>query len=346
MVCREIELLIQLHIDGAITNDEAGILKKHLEVCRACASELALQERLSRSLREIGREDLEAPPEFCGLVMANLQAERRKSLTCLPLAWRRAIAAAAALLLLAGGSAGVTAGLRMAGVGSVVASNPAQTAGVEPGTTGGNIMPDTGDNQPGKEETNNPVSVPNMEIAFNDTANNSGNEAGHTATENISSETNPILSSAPSETVPLSGGVKVTSTFLKVAVADLKEARAKAVALADGAGVSTQVFPEQSGGKNIVLIRITVAPDRAPALIEDLTELGTLVDRYIESNDFTFQYNDTLVQYMELQSSLNAAQDAGEQEQLATQAASYKQQLDAWNAEAGKRIITLWLESK
>ncbi len=346
MDCREIELLMRLHMDDAITNDEAGILENHLAGCKACAGELALREKLLISLREIASEEIEAPPELCGSVMASLWAERRESFSWLPAAWRRTIAAAAALLLLAGGSAGVTAGLRMARGGDIIAVNPGQTTIVDTVNPGGGNMPNTGDSQPVEQVPGGPVDVQNTDAPVNIAmGNNSGSNGGASATEGIADQGKQTRSGAAPATALLSNSITVTSTFLKIEVNDLQEARAKAVALAAGAGVSTQVFPEQSEGRSIVLLRITVSPDRALGLIEELTALGTLLGRDSQSSDLTFQYNETMVKYMELQTRLASEQDPGERKNMENQAAAFKQQLDSWDAEAGKRIITLWLES-
>jgi len=130
-----------------------------------------------------------------------------------------------------------------------------------------------------------------------------------------------------------------------VKAADLLEARIKAVALAAGAGANTQVFPEQNGSKKIVVIRLTIVSDQAPALIARLSGLGTLADRQDESRDITALYNETLVLCNDLESRRSAASDPAELQQLDVQIASYRQQLDAWAADAGKRIIMLWLEN-
>lgn len=337
MGCREIELLIALRTDGAITKNETAELEKHLVSCDVCSRELALQERLSSALQELGREELEAPPEFHGLVMAKLRSEHRKAYTWLPDAWRKTIAAAAAVLLLAGGSAGVTAGLKLAGGGKVIATNPVQTTEVDPG---GNVAATSGDNTQ-QGNAGGATSGTNGE-----TADGNGEGSFTSSPEKAVNNSTPPVNTTTSQTALLSSGLKITSTIFKVEVDNLTEARAKAVALASGVGAVTQVFPEQYGGKSIAVIRIAVPSDSAAALIAGLSAIGMPYDRLDESRDITSLYNETMVQYLDLQTRITSSQNAGEKQQMEEQSASYKLQLDAWNAEAGKQIITLWLESE
>lgn len=338
MECHEIKQLLPLHIGGELDDDVNKTVSGHLACCAVCAREAAFQSRLSGSLRELGCAGEQAPSELCSQVMGRLRPGRRSYFPKLPAAWQKAVAAAAAILLLAGGSAGVTAGLRMANNNNMLVYE-APTARVgEPGA------PTAG--SPGQDSAGG-------EIPFNILPNN-GPEPSGTAgagTENIppeagaGSEVTATAGTSP-EVAPalMSAGMNITSTIIKVSVGDLAEARAKAVALAAGSGAATQVFPEQNGDKRIVVIRLTVPAESAPGLIAGLSGLGTLFDRQDENRDVAASYNETLVKYHDLQSRINSTQDASEQGRMETEAASYKQMLEAWKAESGQRVITLWLE--
>jgi hypothetical protein len=333
MGCREMKLLIALRTDGAITKNEDATLEKHLESCGECSRELVLQERICCTLREDGREEMEAPPELCGMVMSKLRSERRKSLVWLPDAWRKTIAAAAALLLLAGGSAGVTAGLKLAGGGNMVAE-------VNVSENDAPVLADVSQ-QP---DTTGVAATGSVTSTDNSSAGPKENPAAGTSSPLSTGQ--PAASMDPIHTALLSSELKVTSTILKTAVDDMAGARAKAVALAAGSGASAQVFPEQFGGRSIVVIRIAAPADSATGLIRDLSGIGSLFDRADESRDLTALYNETMVRYLDLQSRIKTSQNTDERPLMETQAAAYKAQLDAWDAEAGKQIITLWLESK
>lgn len=347
MDCRTAEKLISLQPDGLLTIEESTALALHVANCRACAHAQQLQERLSRTLQEFGRFELEAPAELASLVMNRLKAERRSPFTYIPAAWRKTVAAAAALLLIAGSSAGVTGIFRMAGYDKTVALEPVsptvlvdsgsgQTASGEPGggtgTTGSGGETGIGD-LPGVMPGDNP-SERNTEGGIN-----SSSPMTATPGSTISNSR-----SAGGETVMLSGGMKVISTVLRFAVDDMVSARAKAVSIAAGFGASNQVFPEQNNGKTIVVMRLTVDADKASDLISSLGRVGNVVDRQDESRDLTSIYNQTMVEYNDLLARQSTLQDLEEQRKLDVQVASYKQQLDAWMEEAGKRVIMVWLE--
>lgn len=350
MDCRNALLLISPHLDGALTNEENAALVEHLAGCESCARELELQRRLCGALREMEREDIKAPPELCSQVMARLQAERRPVLWRLPGAWRRAMAAAAAILLIAGGSAGYTSGLRLADIGKMIGlATPASPVNTEtPGGISiadkapveGTLPVDTTAQNPGENGVPGNVQQGNP-------AEGTGDGSGADVPDSNGDNAGKGIAT-PTGDIPLallSNEMKINSTVLTVAVDDLTGARAKAVALAAGAGASTQVFPEQGDGKKVVVVRLAADHNKAPGLVERLGGVGLLVDRRDESRDLTSTYNETLVQYYDLQSRISTAGGA-DKHQMEVQAESYRQQLGNWKNEAGKWVITLWLEGK
>lgn len=373
MDCRKAEYYITQRLDQLLSEEENAALEQHLASCKACAGELALQERLSRTLREMGREEIQAPAALSSLVMSNIGPQRRSALAWLPVTWRKTAAAAATLLLLAGGSAGVMNGLNMAGNGKtiVMETTPPNTAAVpEPGGAGGSpvnndnvnndnndnaVNPDgnapdaapslappesgAGDKPGGNQAGSPPAAAPNQQQAGN--SNNAENGPPAVKPAGGSTGVNP-----GNARVLLSDDMKVTSTVLKVSVDDLAAARNRAASLAAGVGAATQVFPEQTSGKTVLVMRITVNSDQAPYLTGVLSGLGTSFHRQDEKRDLLPLYNETTVQYNELLERRDTATDSDERRQLDVQAASYKQLLDAWEAEAGKQVINLWLENK
>lgn len=330
MDCREFNDMILSHLDGSLRSDHSALMEDHAAQCSACARELALHSRLSLSLRDIGNEEIMAPPELGSLVINSLRQERRGVFNWMPASWRRTVAAAAAILLLAGSSAGVA--WQIASKGPLVAVNPpaivddnrSNTSGDEGSGLIQGDLPGINQDTTSDQDQGDPNIIPN------------GTGSGKTAVQSIK---------PAGPTALLSNGTVITSTMLKVDVADLTEARIKAVAFAAGSWASTQVYPEQNGDKKIVVLRLTVASDLAPGLIEQLTGLGTLADRQDESRDITALYNETRVLCSDLESRRSVTSDAGELQALDQKISSYRQQLDAWEAEAGKRVIMLWLES-
>ena len=339
MDCREAQLLIQTDLDKELQKDKEACLAEHLAVCGACAGEKAFRERLSFSLHDFGQEAVQAPPELCQTVMGRLRQERRAVFTWLPLAWRKTVAAAATILLLAGGYAGVTAGLKIAGTDKTIVTGP---AGVN--TDSETVAPDNGDilhSGDGNGGTNGGEGDGNPLIAQN------GNADAQKDNVDDNNDSLESLTAEPNEgpKVLLSNGMQIVTTTLRASSGDLAADGAKVVAQAAALGAKAQTFSEQDIDKKVLILRITVASDEAHNLIAGIAGLGTVNDRQDESRDITSLYNDTLIKYYDLQGKLCSPLDSSEKQQLESQAVSYKQQLDAWEAEAGKRIIILLLES-
>jgi len=341
--CREDELLISPRLNGDFLNDIDADLAAHLVCCEACAREMALQNRISLALKEMSLNEIQAPAGLCEMVMGNIQTERRSFISRFPLVWRKAVAAAAALLLLAGGSLSLT--FKFVDGAKTLVLGPPPQASVEPSGTTDPVIKDISSPAIGPAGTQPSYTTdPGSPVT---TIEQSDNNSLPGTSENtiVSPVVTEGLTSTGQGTVLLSSNMVITSTVLKYDVDDLTAAKIKAVALAAGAGAVTQVFPEQDGDKEIVVLRLTIASGSAAGLIADFTSLGQLADRNDESRDITSIYNETLVKYNDLQSRIIDAHDAEEKQQLETKAYAYEQQLEAWKAEAGKRIIMLWLES-
>jgi len=344
MRCHEALNLISLHLDGALAEGQARALERHIAECGDCAREMQIQVKLTSALREIGSEEIQAPPQLCNLVMGKLRAERKFTFRWLPETWRKSVAAAAAILLLAGGSAGVATGLKIAGTYKVPGHGTIATV-----QTGGSTAPGPGLVVP---------ATPDSNIVGNENKTDPGDAGtgigspGEAVTGNAPADSehpSPSVTGVPAQAGQvelLSGGIKVNSTVLRLAVDDMATARARAVALAAGASATAQVFPEQSDSKKIVFIRFTVATGQATDLLTNLSGLGYLVDRQDESRDNTSYYNELAVRHSELQARMNTTTEPEERRQMEAQAASCKREMENMRAEADKRVIMLWLESR
>jgi hypothetical protein len=205
---------------------------------------------------------------------------------------------------------------------------------------GGQALPDNGGTAPGPADVpgstgDNNFSSPQDSSPVSQLADGTGIVSSPSMTSPLSDGSNVLLSS----------GMEIVTTTLRVSSSDLAADGARVVALAAELGAKAQTFSEQNVDKNSLIMRITIASDKAHSLIAGITGTGTLITRQDESRDITSLYNDTLIKYYDLQARICTSQDSAEQQQMETTALSYKQQLDAWEAEAGKRIIILILES-
>jgi hypothetical protein len=366
MDCQKTMNLLSLYVDGSLDNkpDDRAI-KDHLSACKACSSEFALQKRLSTAMNSFKSEDITAPPDLCANIMGQLKQERKKVFHLLPAAWRRTIAAVAAILLMAGMSSGITSSLLpVANNDKPNAARPSQVASTDNGVAA-EVKPETHDPNRSKDAEQQPDSNANeskVDVSSKETTSGNDVKKNGTAMTNTESNTgevppgttkkptevgqsSPSVEATPSyaeKTAFLSKNMVITSTVLKISVNDLSEAKIKAVALAAGAGASNQMFPEEGG----LLMRLATPAEQAQQLISGLSGLGTTMDRQDENRDITSSYNKTSVQYAELQARISASTDTEERRQLESQAAGLKRTMNSYEADAGKRVIVLWIEKK
>lgn len=360
MNCRETLNLISAYLDGMLSVEELADFERHLADCPACAHELAVFQRISSTFISAAKEEVTAPPELCKAVMNTLRAEERgthKKLHKLPVNWQRMVAAAAAILLLVGSSTTASVGLKMAAgsfinqVASVFRSNdstnsPINIANSTPtGDTGTNLGSSNFPNTPGLSDPNASLDKAN---SGNKTIGNNQSAANNSLVVNDQTGGSAAKTMPEDEPVVLlnNNELKVNSTLLKLSVPDLDLAKAKSVSLAANNGATTQVFPEQADGKRILVLRMTTEAEQARRLVTNFANLGTTIEQQNESRDLTASYNETAAQYREVQAQWQKTTDPTEQQQLADRADALKQQLDAWQDEAGKQVIVLWLESE
>ena len=90
MDCRKAQYYIRQRLDQLLSEEDNAALEQHLACCEACAGELALQERLSMTLRELGREEIQARGfEFSNYEQSQATAAQRPGLAARSLAQDR-----------------------------------------------------------------------------------------------------------------------------------------------------------------------------------------------------------------------------------------------------------------
>lgn len=358
MDCREAFPLISPYLDEELPGDKRAALLEHTASCQACAYELFLQESLCATLKNMAG-DIQAPPELCGMVMNGVAKQRRGFLRVLSPRLQRVIAAAATVLIMAGGSAGLTVALKTDAGSKMIGYYNTPPAITEPAPVISPVPEGDGSTSPGQNSTIPPATGGKSFVAQGQGTGTGGapqtgstNEEPQAAASNgLNSNSSNILGVAGTSAVEgprvfLNTEIKVDSTVMTIAVDELDAARAKAVSLAIDAGAVAHVYPEQNNGKNMLYMRLKVAPEQSAKLIDGLNSLGVVIDRQDESKDITSIYNETLVNYNSLQYLKSVEADDSVKQQLEAQATSCKQQLDTWTEEAGSRVINLWLESE
>ena len=377
MECREAREFFSPYLDGELTTEEKDMVQQHLATCPACREEMARWEELSRALRGL-KAPVVAPPGFAAAVMARVAGLRQVR------PWRQArqlVAAAAAVAVLAAGSIGYAArGFWQQLPGSIIAAihqghdRSGQQVAVNPSdkvATPGSSVPGNGDNPaspPDAGTATNPNTLPGMAGPQPGNANVSpgngpaGNQPGKNAkTNNAPGNTAQQPGGSNSDQQPtrvagndpyparsfLSTGRQVTSTMLKVGVADMAAARAKALSLGGSSGAAVQVIADQDNGQEKRFIsQFTVPEDRAAGLLAGLEGLGQVTSRNTSNQDLTQQFSATLEQYQAKVAQVNAATDPAEKEKLQGEAQALERQLSTWEQETKQQTIILWLETK
>ncbi len=136
----------------------------------------------------------------------------------------------------------------------------------------------------------------------------------------------------------------IKTTMLKVAVADLDSARdrSREIARSTGAEVSSELSAQSNGHRSIIL-RFTLAPERAERFLADLAALGEVSARDATTQDVTASFARALEEYQALKAQQAAAPES-ERARLESQINFLEQQLQNWDQEAGRQVVILWLE--
>jgi len=137
----------------------------------------------------------------------------------------------------------------------------------------------------------------------------------------------------------------ITSTLVKIQVADLDAAQAQLNALRRSCGATSQVLARQANGASErYIVKLVAAPEKEAALIAALGQLGTVVSQTAETQNITANFEETLEEYRATIAQLNSAADAAQAQELMVRARDLENLLSTWDKEAEKRVIVVWLE--
>lgn len=349
MTCEQVKQLLPEWLDGEVDAMRAKKIEGHIATCPSCAHEAAFWQEVRAALQE--EQNVTAPAGFAAGVIEALPEKSRRPWQELVSRWKRGIAAAAAFLLVAAGSAGAyfNWGLNTA---SHVAENGSKTPGfasgpedpetVNPGT-GETLSPETGDNinsNAGKTPPENGKTPgsggDNEENKGRDVENNestSGNMKEDTGSEQY------VFCSAD---LDADKERAARHTLLKVKVYDIQAARALAVKHINQAGGSYEALgADPAGGESL---KITVNENRSGILLANLKNLGRVVTENTQVDNINERYREKVEMYRTLAGQVQAAGDPQEQAQLETKLKAIEAQLLAWEKEAQRDTIILWLE--
>ena len=359
MDCKEMHGLISEYLDDTLPVEQKKNMEAHLDQCDSCRRELAFHRQIQGALQGLGRETITAPAGFLDKVSAALQREAqkpRRKFVLLPAAWHKGVAAAAIFLLIVGNTVYFNDGVRTA-LGDMISGSTGQSTLVTIQPDGQVNLPEDPLGATIEPVSENPPDDPGLVPTDNNrpegqpgdiTANQASGE--QTVTSQPTDPVGPSGQEAPTQEqhVLLADELIATSTYLRIATADLNVGKVQAEAIAVGAGAVVQTYPAQqeTDGKKAVLIKITVPVGQAKGLIADLSNLGKVQKLQDDQQNLSASYKETQVYYNDLTARLAKETNVAERQRLEAQIAAYKQQLTAWNEQIDQQTISLWLESQ
>ncbi|HEY5998527.1 MAG TPA: zf-HC2 domain-containing protein [bacterium] len=101
LTCRDVELMLQDHLDGVLLPSQQEVLERHLRACAPCRGTLAGIARLEERF-EGHEDDVDAPASLSSAILSALPAEAYRPSPAARLARYGAVPALLALLLAVG----------------------------------------------------------------------------------------------------------------------------------------------------------------------------------------------------------------------------------------------------
>ncbi len=366
MNCFEARELFSPLMDGEISPNKITALEAHLAVCESCQQEWQEWEAISSALKNTALPVFPAPIGFSARVMENIvpegQQNRKGAAFYHSRPWHRFIVGLAAALLLVIASA-VVMPANMAQIAdniitAIRVEQPAEKPGTPPPLAPVLTGPD--EKMPaepaGEEQEMITATEENQEEGIDAPAvldkpaeqkeerltiaeNNSQIQNGET----ISAATNRPEREAPREF--LKKERVITTTLLVLKISDPLATQDRANLAAANAGARIQFLGQQSSNSQTYLAsKITVLSQQAGSLLNQLSQMGTEVERKVEKKDLTNQFAETLEQYRALVSQRDNREGADTDSQLEEQIRTLENKLITWDQEAETATIVLWLQ--
>ncbi len=325
---------------GDLTPEERLLLAAHEAACPACRAEFARWQLVKSVLREM-QGMLSAPPGFAAAVSARIAAlgEPKRALR-FPATWKQGLAAAGIAFALLAGSLGALEKLHEPEPGTRIARH-------EP------AAPRSREAEPRKgTEAPAPGAIPETPAPKDEAAATPGSPeekpraptpGSQQAAETPAPEPGGTAVPGGGEVSLLSKELTLTTTVLKIEVADSAEARRIALAAAAAAGATlTSEATAHEGATTNVILRFSVPAERAGAFTARLAALGSVRKQETSTQDLTANYRRTFEEYQALQAQLAAAPEA-ERPRLEAELDFLARQLASYEKEAGKHVVVAWL---
>lgn len=339
MNCKDVKNLISPYIDGELSGSSTDEVKLHIDACPDCRQTYAEYLQISSLFKVMGKNITPAPEGFKDSVMERIMENQK--VVSLPLgrrlsrSWKQIAATAAAVAVLA-----------FSGFNFILPAAVQLADNNKPGT----VVTIPQDNQnaatdPG--EANDPLnsgvpSDPDVPIDSNNTGDTPGaNNPGSTnpdSTPGTQNDSTPVFLSKDQQTL--------STIMVKISTGDFcPNPYEKAIAIAGDCGAKTESLGQQvTNDINYSLIKITVNRKSAPALINKLANIGSIISQEENLTDISTAYTDAQKEYWNLIGQYSYEKDPVEKAKLEQKINNTANQLGEFKQQAEQTTIVLWLE--
>lgn len=335
MNCNEAKELFSLWLDGEMNESERELFQFHLKQCASCRLELEQWEKISSALQELAKAEHSVPAGFSSSVMQLIHQEQAIKSKSHRRQWAKtAKSGVAAAVLLAFTALGINSVPLLQVADKNIVQEKVKTHYATPRQT------EQKPNQAANSSTQQLEVANNPSILSKENTVQSGNNEPEKQVAAVTAA--DASKSAP---VFLNKERNLTTTMLKLKVADPPSVQAEATNIARTAGGKPVLLGQQTqAGQRFVILKFTVPADKSNTLLSQLSALGTQTSIQEEKQDLTARFSATLEQYRNLLEQRAKLQDNEQAAQLDKQIASLQEQLSSWDKQAQEASIVLWLE--
>lgn len=333
--CHRIQELFSPCLDGELTPDEAARLREHCDACPECRAALTEWQSAAQVLRENDR-DIVAPPGFSAGVMARIAAAKPAPRPWWAGGWAKGLAAAAAAAMVFAGSWGLLGGQVGTRLPQIADNNPGDVSSVIPPADDHYVAPLVPNDVITDPDSSDPSDPTDLDPVPVQPAQPNAAQPPQTNT------TAPRATVKPDADAPVAflknKERTITTTLLRVTVTDLADAREQALAMAKDAGAACRDRTASSG-----VLEITAPAASAADLTGRLAALGSVEVRDTDKKNITPDFTAALERCQTLAAQLETTEDPEQRAHVEATMASLEKQLQDWDAQSSRHVITLWL---
>lgn len=338
MNCKDVISLISPYIDGELNGSSADEVKMHIEACPGCRQTYVEYLQISSLFKAVGKNITPAPDGFKDSVMQRLMENQK--VVSLPLgrrlsrSWKQIAASAAAVAILA-----------FSGFNYLLPAAVQLAENNKPGT----VITEPQDKQ-NTADPGDKISNPGSDTTSSDAVDPAGSDTSETPRtnipENITSDTTPGTQSDSTPVLLSPEQQSISRIMVKISTGDFcPNPYEKAIAIAEDCGAKYESLGQQvTNDTTYRLIEMTTSRKSAPALINKLANLGSIVSQEEDLTDISTAYTDAYNEYLNLVTQYSYEKDPVEKAKLEQKINNIANQLGEFKQQAEQATIVVWLE--